>query len=515
MDHSPATAGLPARRYLWLRGLAALALPLLVATAAHAADAVTVDATGKVGINNATPSELLDVNGTTLTLSLSLGASAADGHWSGDMLRGPTSGDFHIASGNPTGGLRFSGNDSNATHFFIDDDGEISVGNTWTMGKFTIHNWAGPGESPNGGLVVSRTISMDADASWYYPTGGSTVMEKYDIPAGVSTTGEMTASVASAEARDENFQGTIQRVNAFVAEAGIYNAGDTAVIDIAKAVHAKIWNNDAGATINKGYGVYIEHIGTGPAISSKYDLYASTSDARNYFAGDVGIKTAAPQKALHVVGDAEVTGNLTKGSGNFLIDHPLDPENRDLYHGFVESARYELVYRGRVRLSRGRARVSIDAASSMSEGTFAALTQNPDVFVQNQSGWEPVRGAVQDGVLTIECRDPASKDTVSWLVVAERADPQIRSLEITDADGHLIPEHDKPELTAEELDRLTATDHRDGVEDSETTEDVVEVCGRKGHVRHPRAYPDRAALPTRKVITRARPEQRVSREAAE
>jgi hypothetical protein len=46
-----------------------------------------------------------------------------------------------------------------------------------------------------------------------------------------------------------------------------------------------------------------------------------------------------------------VTGSLTKGSGTFKIDHPLDPQGKYLYHSFVESPDMMNVYNGNVVLS--------------------------------------------------------------------------------------------------------------------------------------------------------------------
>jgi hypothetical protein len=37
----------------------------------------------------------------------------------------------------------------------------------------------------------------------------------------------------------------------------------------------------------------------------------------------------------NVTGLASVLGALSKGSGTFVIDHPLDPKNKLLYHSFV------------------------------------------------------------------------------------------------------------------------------------------------------------------------------------
>ncbi len=47
-------------------------------------------------------------------------------------------------------------------------------------------------------------------------------------------------------------------------------------------------------------------------------------------------------------GDVAVTGMLSKGGGSFKIDHPLDPENKYLYHSFVESPDMMNVYNGNI-----------------------------------------------------------------------------------------------------------------------------------------------------------------------
>jgi hypothetical protein len=45
-------------------------------------------------------------------------------------------------------------------------------------------------------------------------------------------------------------------------------------------------------------------------------------------------------------GNVMITGSLSKGGGSFKIDHPLDPENKYLYHSFVESPDMKNVYDG-------------------------------------------------------------------------------------------------------------------------------------------------------------------------
>jgi hypothetical protein len=53
-----------------------------------------------------------------------------------------------------------------------------------------------------------------------------------------------------------------------------------------------------------------------------------------------------------VTGDAIVVGTLSKGSGTFVIDHPLDPKNKLLYHSFVESPDVKNIYDGIATLDR-------------------------------------------------------------------------------------------------------------------------------------------------------------------
>jgi len=59
-------------------------------------------------------------------------------------------------------------------------------------------------------------------------------------------------------------------------------------------------------------------------------------------------------------GNVNITGNVSKGSGSFKIDHPLDPANKYLSHSFVESPDMMNVYNGIAVLdARGSAWVDL------------------------------------------------------------------------------------------------------------------------------------------------------------
>ncbi len=151
--------------------------------------------------------------------------------------------------------------------------------------------------------------------------------------------------------------------------------------------------------------------------------------------------------AWYFAGNANFTGTISKGGGTFLIDHPLDPFNRNLRHGFVEAPRYDLIYRGTVQLENGRATVDIDAASNMTSGTFTALTTNAVVTsLQNQDGFARLKpGPIGGGSFEIICEDETCNDLVSWVVIAERNDPFVKSDldQNTDGDGRFVPEFEK------------------------------------------------------------------------
>lgn len=59
-------------------------------------------------------------------------------------------------------------------------------------------------------------------------------------------------------------------------------------------------------------------------------------------------------------GNVNVAGSLSKGGGSFKIDHPLDPENKYLYHSFVESPDMMNVYNGNITTdAHGEATVTL------------------------------------------------------------------------------------------------------------------------------------------------------------
>lgn len=152
-------------------------------------------------------------------------------------------------------------------------------------------------------------------------------------------------------------------------------------------------------------------------------------------------------------GSVSIPGSLSKGSGTFDIEHPLYPNtNKRLIHSFIEGPRCDLIYRGTVALTNGSATVYIDKQctytqeDAMDNGTFEALCANPDVFLQNRTGFNRVVGSIYQGILTITCENNTSTDMISWMVIAERKDPFVKQWNRTDSNGYLNTQYTKDNL---------------------------------------------------------------------
>ncbi len=116
-------------------------------------------------------------------------------------------------------------------------------------------------------------------------------------------------------------------------------------------------------------------------------------------------------------GNVQITGSLSKASGTFKIDHPLDPENKYLYHSFVESPDMMNIYNGSVVLDgSGSGLVTMPAY-------FEALNREFQYQLTCVGGYAQVYVAseISNNQFQIAGGKPGMK--VSWLVMGVRRDP--------------------------------------------------------------------------------------------
>ena len=159
-------------------------------------------------------------------------------------------------------------------------------------------------------------------------------------------------------------------------------------------------------------------------------------------AGKASINHATSNRTLVIGGALDVQGTLYKTSGSFAIDHPLESkkDTHKLIHSFIEGPKADNIYRGKAQLKDGSLVVNLDTVSEMTEGTFVLLNRDVQCFTSNESDWDSVKGTIEGNLLTISCKNASSNAMISWMVVGERQDKEIKESELTDDNGKVIVE---------------------------------------------------------------------------
>jgi hypothetical protein len=115
-------------------------------------------------------------------------------------------------------------------------------------------------------------------------------------------------------------------------------------------------------------------------------------------------------------GNVQITGNISKGGGSFKIDHPLDPENKYLYHSFIESPDMMNIYNGNITTdANGEAVVELPSYFEALNRDFRYQLSVIGTFAQ-----AIVAEEISNNRFTIKTSAPRVK--VSWQVTGVRQD---------------------------------------------------------------------------------------------
>ena len=171
-----------------------------------------------------------------------------------------------------------------------------------------------------------------------------------------------------------------------------------------------------------GLYTYADSEGSGSAYGLLAYAYGSGTGTKFGVYGYAG--GGGTSYAGYFAGNVYVSGTLSKASGTFLIDHPLDPENKTLRHSFVESPEDLCLYRGKAKLdSKGQATVKMP-------DYFAALTKEDEATISlTPIGSKPFLTGYEwnQGFTAFTIYGDAGRE-VSYLVLANRDDPVVHQL---------------------------------------------------------------------------------------
>ncbi|MCW3121085.1 MAG: hypothetical protein JWQ38_577 [Flavipsychrobacter sp.] len=153
-----------------------------------------------------------------------------------------------------------------------------------------------------------------------------------------------------------------------------------------------------------GSSIGVQATASGVGAGTNYALYAAASGATTNYAG-------------YFAGNVNITGSIAKGSGTFKIDHPLDPENKYLYHSFVESPDMMNIYNGNITTdTTGRAEVELpEYFEALNKDFRYQLTVMGTTFAQALIS-EKIKGRT----FVIKTNQPNIE--VSWQVTGVRKD---------------------------------------------------------------------------------------------
>ncbi len=190
-----------------------------------------------------------------------------------------------------SGNIGISGASPAGTKFQITDTPAANPGI-----HFTNHELLNTSATVNG---TNKVLTFVMDAS------------NMTISAGVTDSGYRVGVEGAGYANTAGFAGTLGAQYGVWGRAGISAAASGATVNNAYAGYFDIFNSVAGTTIANAYGVYILNNATTGTITNRYDLYAASANANNYFAGSVGIGAKTPAATLEVNGTAKFDNTVT------------------------------------------------------------------------------------------------------------------------------------------------------------------------------------------------------------
>jgi hypothetical protein len=299
-----------------------------------------------------------NINAGTLADARIPAAVARDGEVLGLVLAGDGAGsglDADLLDGQESAAFAAAGHDHDAA--YVNATGPDSMAGNSSAAAVLSVTQAG---AQNG--VFATTASTDAGEAALYGRAGASAGPSINSVAGVFGTSSAARGVVGSSNSSDGVLGFS------VSSTGVngQSQNSNGVEGLAAAATGTVYgvrgvsNSANGGAGVRGQSPYLGVHGVANATSGlNYGVRGSTLSPGGY-AGYFDAPSGGA--AGRFIGNVSIVGSLSKSSGSFQIDHPLDPENKYLYHSFVESPDMMNVYNGNVNLDgNGEAWVELPA----------------------------------------------------------------------------------------------------------------------------------------------------------
>ncbi len=384
--------------------------------------AMTITDAGSVGIGTTAPDTKFQVNDGRFRLR----ESATLERW--DLFYDPPSEKFYLQENAAFNHLVFTKG----------PNPRVGVGIDSPAAKLHVVNSAGDailGNAPNGnGVVGCNALSGNAATAGINSAQdgvgifgqaelGSSAIGVYGSSAsGIGTLGVSTINVGVKGTSNSNIG--VQGVS--TSSSGVEGRSDSSegvygYSDSSSGVRGYS-GNDFGVVGESGGGIFTGGGVRGVGYNGVEAISNHSNGTGLYAKG--GFWAAEFEGSVEIRGNLQVRGNISeiKSTDSVQIDHPLDPENKFLFHSSVESSEMKNVYDGvAVTDAIGYAEVALpDWFEALNSDFRYQLTvideENSNEFVQAK-----IVKTIKDNHFTIRTSRPDVE--VSWLVTGVRQDP--------------------------------------------------------------------------------------------
>lgn len=198
--------------------------------------------------------------------------------------------------------------------------GNVAIGTLTPIAPFHVegHGYIHPttiNTANTDGLLVQHDTVVTQNGT-FDDFGISSQITQQSILAGLYDQGQRVGITGDAYAGTVAFAGHLKYQFGVRGRAGIRVATPGAKVDYAYGAYFEVLNEQAGVEITNAYALYLNNNSVGGTIVNRWDLFASSPLAWNYFAGKVGIGVVNPAYPMEVAtAAANDTGILVTNTG--------------------------------------------------------------------------------------------------------------------------------------------------------------------------------------------------------